>query len=185
MNYEIKIQPLEGADPQEAYEEAEIRFRNVRRLSPTDETDFRIERSQDMLERSMETMRIVTIVAFIIGFITLLGAAVGLMNIMLVSVNERTREIGTRKAMGATSRTIKQQFLFEAIVIGQLGGLGGIVLGILAGNLTSLAMDTPFVVPWLWMLLGVVVCLVVSILSGYIPAVRASRLDPIEALRYE
>jgi putative ABC transport system permease protein len=185
MNYEIKIQPLEGADPQEAYEEAEIRFRNVRRLSPTDDTDFRIERSQDMLERSMETMRIVTIVAFIIGFITLLGAAVGLMNIMLVSVNERTREIGTRKAMGATSRTIKQQFLFEAIVIGQLGGLGGIVLGILAGNLTSLAMDTPFVVPWLWMLLGVVVCLVVSILSGYIPAVRASRLDPIEALRYE
>ncbi len=185
MNYEIKIQPLEDADPDEAYEEAEIRFRNVRRLSPTDETDFRIERSQDMLERSMETMRIVTIVAFIIGFITLLGAAVGLMNIMLVSVNERTREIGTRKAMGATSRTIKQQFLFEAIVIGQLGGLGGIVLGILAGNLTSLAMKTPFMVPWLWMLLGVVVCLVVSILSGYIPAVRASRLDPIEALRYE
>ncbi|MCK9347157.1 MAG: ABC transporter permease [Bacteroidales bacterium] len=185
MNFQIKIQPLEGQNSRNAYEEAEVSFRTVRRLSPTDQTDFRIERSEDMLERSMETMRIVTIAAFIIGFITLLGAAVGLMNIMLVSVNERTREIGTRKAMGATSRIIKQQFLFEAIVIGQLGGLGGIILGILAGNLTSLGMKTPFVVPWLWMLLGVAVCFLVSILSGYIPAVRASRLDPIEALRYE
>ena len=185
MNFQIKIQPLEGQNSQDAYEEAEILFRTVRRLSPTDETDFRVDRSEDMLERSMETMRIVTIVAVIIGLITLLGAAVGLMNIMLVSVNERTREIGTRKAMGATSRIIKQQFLFEAIVIGQLGGAGGIVLGILAGNLTSLGMKMPFVIPWLWMLLGVGVCLVVSILSGYIPAVRASKLDPIEALRYE
>ncbi|MDD4919741.1 MAG: ABC transporter permease [Bacteroidales bacterium] len=185
MNFQIKIQPKEGQNTRNAYEEAEIHFRTVRRLAPTDQTDFQLDRSEDMLERSMETMRIVTIVAFIIGFITLLGAAVGLMNIMLVSVNERTREIGTRKAMGATSRIIKQQFLFEAIVIGQLGGAGGIVLGFLAGNLTSLGMKTPFVVPWLWMLLGVAICFVVSILSGYIPAVRASRLDPIEALRYE
>jgi len=185
MNFQIKIQPLEGQKSKNAFEEAEVYFRTVRRLSPSDQTDFRVERSEDMLERSMETMRIVTVAAFIIGFITLLGAAVGLMNIMLVSVNERTREIGVRKAMGATSRIIKQQFLFEAIVIGQLGGLGGIVLGILAGNLVSLGMKTPFVVPWLWMLLGVAVCFMVSILSGYIPAVRASRLDPIEALRYE
>jgi putative ABC transport system permease protein len=185
MNFQIKIQPNPGQNSRSAYEEAEIRFRTVRRLSPTDQTDFQIERSEDMLERSMETMRIVTVAAVIIGFITLLGAAVGLMNIMLVSVNERTREIGVRKAMGATSAIIKQQFLFEAIVIGQLGGVGGIVLGIFAGNLTSIGMKTSFIVPWLWMLLGVAVCFVVSILSGYIPAVRASRLDPIEALRYE
>lgn len=185
MNYEIKIQPLAGNQEQLAYEEAEVLFRNVRRLSPTDATDFQVDRSEDVLERSMKIMRIVTIVAAIIGFITLLGAAVGLMNIMLVSVNERTREIGTRKAMGATSRIIKQQFLFEAIVIGELGGLFGIILGILAGNITSLAMKTSFVVPWLWMLLGVAVCFCVGILSGYIPAVRASKLDPIEALRYE
>lgn len=185
LAFQIKIQPKAGENTRQAYEEAEIYFRNVRRLSPTDQTDFQIERSEDMLERSMETMRIVTIVAVIIGFITLLGAAVGLMNIMLVSVNERTREIGTRKAMGASSQIIKQQFLFEAIVIGQLGGLGGIVLGILAGNITSIGMKTSFIVPWLWMLLGVAVCFVVSILSGYIPAVRASKLDPIEALRYE
>jgi putative ABC transport system permease protein len=185
MNFQIKIQPNPGQNSRSAYEEAEIRFRTVRRLSPTDQTDFQIERSEDMLERSMETMRIVTVAAVIIGFITLLGAAVGLMNIMLVSVKERTREIGVRKAMGATSAIIKQQFLFEAIVIGQLGGVGGIVLGIFAGNLTSIGMKTSFIVPWLWMLLGVAVCFVVSILSGYIPAVRASRLDPIEALRYE
>lgn len=185
LNFQVKIQPNIGENTRQAYEEAEIYFRNVRRLSPTDQTDFQIERSEDMLERSMETMRIVTIVAVIIGFITLLGAAVGLMNIMLVSVNERTREIGTRKAMGASSQVIKQQFLFEAIVIGQLGGLGGIVLGILAGNLTSIGMKTAFIVPWLWMLLGVAVCFVVSILSGYLPALRASKLDPIEALRYE
>lgn len=185
MNYEIKIQPLAGSQEQVAYGEAEVLFRNVRRLSPTDATDFQVDRSEDALERSMKVMRIVTIVAAIIGFITLLGAAVGLMNIMLVSVNERTREIGTRKAMGATSRIIKQQFLFEAIVIGELGGLFGILLGILAGNITSLVMKTSFVIPWLWMLLGVAVCFCVGILSGYIPAVRASKLDPIEALRYE
>ncbi|NLA15272.1 MAG: FtsX-like permease family protein [Bacteroidales bacterium] len=185
MNFQIKVQPVPGENSQNAYEEAEIHFRTVRRLSPSDQTDFRIDRSDDMLERSMETMRIVTIAAIIIGFITLLGAAVGLMNIMLVSVNERTREIGTRKAMGASSKVIKQQFLFEAIVIGQLGGIGGILLGIFAGNLTSLGMKTAFIIPWLWMLLGVTVCFVVSILSGYIPAVRASKLDPIEALRYE
>lgn len=185
MNYEVKIQPKPGVAESEAYDQAEICFRSVRRLSPTDVTDFRLERSEDLLERSMEIMRIVTIVAAIIGFITLLGAAVGLMNIMLVSVNERTREIGTRKAMGATSRIIKQQFLMESVVIGQLGGVCGLVLGILAGNLTSLIMKTPFMIPWLWMFLGIAVCFVVGIMSGYLPAVRASKLDPIEALRYE
>jgi putative ABC transport system permease protein len=107
------------------------------------------------------------------------------MNIMLVSVKERTREIGTRKALGANSATIKQQFLFESIVIGQLGGAFGILLGVLIGNLTAMLMKSPFIIPWFWMFSGVMVCLIVSIASGYIPAVRASKLDPIEALRYE
>jgi putative ABC transport system permease protein len=107
------------------------------------------------------------------------------MNIMLVSVKERTREIGTRKALGANSKTIKQQFLFESIVIGQLGGLSGIVLGVVIGNLTAVIMKTPFIIPWIWIISGILLCLLVSVASGYIPAVRASKLDPIEALRYE
>jgi putative ABC transport system permease protein len=81
--------------------------------------------------------------------------------------------------------TIKQQFLFESIVIGQLGGISGIVLGVVIGNLTALVMKTPFIIPWLWIFSGIMVCLLVSVLSGYVPAVRASKLDPIEALRYE
>jgi len=183
--YVIGVIPNEGVDQIRAIDAAEQLFRSVRRLSPADRSDFRVTRSDATMEDVMKIMSYVTVAAFIIGIITLLGAAVGLMNIMLVSVKERTREIGTRKALGANSKTIKQQFLFESIVIGQLGGALGIILGILVGNLTAGIMKSPFIIPWLWMFFGVLVCLIVSIASGYIPAVRASRLDPIEALRYE
>lgn len=183
--YTIGVIPSEGISQQDAIDNAEQVFRSIRRLSPIDKSDFRITKSDSMMQDMMEILSVVTIAAFVIGAITLLGAAVGLMNIMLVSVKERTREIGTRKALGANSKTIKQQFLFESIVIGQLGGIIGIILGILVGNLTASIMHSPFVMPWLWMFAGVLVCLAVSIASGYIPAVRASKLDPIEALRYE
>jgi putative ABC transport system permease protein len=108
------------------------------------------------------------------------------MNIMLVSVTERTREIGTRKAIGATPRQIQWQFLLEAIAICQLGGLAGIVMGLLIGNGVArlLEIDT-FVVPWGAMLLGVTVCVIVGVAAGFYPSYKASRLDPIEALRYE
>jgi putative ABC transport system permease protein len=123
--------------------------------------------------------------ATFIGLITLLGAAIGLMNIMLVSVTERTREIGIRKAMGATKRVIRNQFLVESIVIGQLGGALGIVLGILIGNILSLLIGSAFIVPWVWIITGVILCFGVALISGIIPAQKAANLDPIESLRYE
>ena len=107
------------------------------------------------------------------------------MNIMLVSVTERTREIGVRKAMGATPSIIKGQFLMEAIVICQIGGMLGIVFGIMIGNIISFVLGGGFIVPWIWVIGGVIICVVVGILSGYYPASKASKLDPIEALRYE
>jgi len=183
--FSVGVVPQTDINQTMAIDAAEQLFRSIRRLSPADVTDFRITRSDALLEDIMKIMSYVTIAAFAIGFITLLGAAVGLMNIMLVAVKERTREIGTRKALGATSAVIKQQFLFESIIIGQLGGIFGILLGVLIGNLTALLMGASFIVPWLWIICGVLICLGVSVLSGYLPAVRASKLDPIEALRYE
>ena len=123
---------------------------------------------------------------FGVGFITLLGAAIALMNIMLVSVTERTREVGVRKALGATPLRIRQQFIIEAIVVCILGGVAGIILGILIGNLISSAIGIDaFVVPWVWMMMGLIVCVSVGLLSGYYPAYKASKLDPIESLRFE
>jgi putative ABC transport system permease protein len=117
--------------------------------------------------------------------ITLAGAVVGLMNIMLVSVTERTREIGVRKAIGAKASTIKQQFLFESVFIGQIGGITGIIMGIVIGNMVSVLLKTSFIVPWAWILLGIFLCFIVGVISGYFPAVKAARQDPIVALRYE
>ncbi|MFO7924783.1 MAG: ABC transporter permease [Bacteroidales bacterium] len=185
MNFRINVMP-EGAQLLEiAVSEAEGIFRQVRGLRPGDESDFRITKSDNLANMVIENLRYVTIAATLIGIITLFGAAVGLMNIMLVSVTERTREIGIRKALGAKSTYIKHQFLFEAVIIGQLGGFVGIFLGILIGNLVSLVTGSPFVIPWLWIISGVVLCFAVGLSSGYFPAVKASRLDPIVALRYE
>lgn len=185
QSFTINVKPREITALDVAVSEAEGVFRIVRGLSAADKSDFTIEKSDSLAKMLIENISYVSIAAILIGIITLLGAAIGLMNIMLVSVSERTREIGTRKAIGARSSTIKQQFLFETIFIGQMGGVLGIILGVIVGNIMSLITDSPFLVPWGWMFGGIAVCFVVGIISGYFPAVKASRLDPIEALRYE
>jgi putative ABC transport system permease protein len=184
-SYTISVMPSPGSSTDFAVGEAENTFRIVRKLGYADESDFDISKSDNLANMLIENIQYVTLAATIIGIITLFGAAVGLMNIMLVSVSERIREIGTRKAIGATSKIIRQQFLFESVLIGQLGGILGIILGILVGNMVSAAVGNHFFIPWLWILFGVLICFIVGILSGLLPAIKASKSDPIEALRFE
>ncbi len=160
-------------------------FRKIRKLGVKERQNFELTRSDNLSTMLIGNLSYVTIAATLIAIITLLGAAIGLMNIMLVSVTERTREIGVRKAIGATSESIRNQFLIEAVVICQLGGAFGIVLGIAIGNAVSFFFDQGFVIPWVWMILAAILCFVVGLLSGLIPAVKAAKLDPIDALRFE
>jgi putative ABC transport system permease protein len=185
MTFNITIMPVNAVNLDVMTGEAEAIFRTVRNLNPKDESDFNISKSDNIVNMLLKNIRFVTIAATIIGIITLFGAAVGLMNIMLVSVTERTREIGVRKAIGAKTQTIKYQFLFESIMIGQLGGIFGIILGILLGNLVASMMKSNFIIPWIWVITGIIVCFIVGVVSGYAPAVKAANIDPIEALRYE
>lgn len=160
-------------------------FRSVRGLTPKMVNNFDFQSSDGLSTKLISSLSFVSVAAYVIAFITLFGAAIGLMNIMLVSVKERTREIGTRKALGAKSSQILRQFLMEAIVICQLGGLGGIVLGLIVGNLVSSMIDGPMVFPWAWITLAIVLCTIVGLLAGIMPARQAAKLDPIESLRYE
>lgn len=169
----------------EAMGEAEGTFRAVRKLNTIEENNFVIDRSDSVAEKAMNSLRFLTVSATVIGLITLIGAAIGLMNIMLVSVSERTREVGLVKAIGGKSRMVSRQFLLEAIIISVLGALFGILLGVAVGNLFSIVLKTGFVVPWNWVLYGIVICTLTGLLAGLYPALKAGRLNPIEALRYE
>ena len=185
MNFSITVMPMNPVNLDILTGEAEAVFRIVRNLDPRDKSDFNVNKSDSIVALLIKNIKFVTLAATLIGIVTLFGAAVGLMNIMLVSVTERTREIGVRKAIGAKPKTIQSQFLFESILIGQLGGIFGIILGILIGNIVSSMLKSSFVIPWIWVTMGIIVCFIVGVASGYAPALKAANIDPIEALRYE
>ncbi|MEJ5964386.1 ABC transporter permease [Pedobacter immunditicola] len=165
--------------------EATAEFRNIRKLKTTAAANFEITKSDAVAQTLFENLAFIAIGGVAIGVITLIGASIGLMNIMLVSVTERTREIGVRKAIGANPSVIRKQFLIEAVVICLMGGAMGIFLGILLGNAISLMMGGSFIIPWMFIFGGFALCVAVGVISGYYPAKKASKLDPVEALRYE
>lgn len=168
-----------------AVSEATGLFRGIRKLHPTEDDNFVVEKSDKLAETFIGLLGSIQTAAAAIGIITLIGAAIGLMNIMLVAVNERTREVGLIKAIGGKRKNIRQQFLFESTIISLMGALLGIVLGIMVGNLFALFLKTGFVVPWAWVIFGIVICTLVGLGAGLWPALKASRLNPITALRYE
>lgn len=168
-----------------AQQEAEGLFRVIRKVRVGDESNFTVQQNDSLATMLLDSISVISLAALFIGVITLLGSVIGLMNIMLVSVAERTREIGINKALGARASSVKQQFLTESVLISLIGGVTGIILGILIGNLFGIIFETPFIIPWGWIIVGMSLCTLVGILSGIYPALKAARLDPIVALRYE
>lgn len=165
--------------------EANALFRGIRKLTPTEEENFIAEKSDKLAQTFIGLLSSISGASGFIGLITLISAAIALMNIMLVAVNERTREIGLIKAIGGKKKNIRQQFLFESVIISVAGAVCGIILGVLVGNIFAIVLDTGFVVPWGWILTGIIICAIFGLLAGLWPAVKAAKLNPIVALRYE
>ncbi len=185
INYSLSVLVEKKELLEAAIDQAIITMRQVRKQNPVEDSNFGIVRSDELINQILSLTSVLSVSAWIIGIITIFGSSIALMNIMLVSVTERTREIGVRKALGATKNTIAFQFFTETIVIGQLGGLLGIILGITIGSVFASFLDFQFIIPWMAIIAAVITSFFVALISGLYPAIKASRLDPIEALRYE
>lgn len=183
FSIQVKVNELKFMDG--AIGQATGTFRPIRKLTTTEEDNFAIDKSDSFVELLLRNLSLITVAAIVIGVITLLGAAVGLMNIMLVAVTERTKEIGLIKAIGGKKASVRNQFLNEAIIISLFGAAIGIFLGIALGNIVGLLLSTSFIIPWGWIIAGIIICSATGLLAGLYPAIKASRLNPIEALRYE
>lgn len=186
IDYEIKAMIGNHDMLSSAVDEAIITMRRVRKLNPVEENNFGIERSDELLKQLLSQTETLNIAAWVIGIITVFGSSIALMNIMLVSVTERTREIGVRKSLGAKKSTVALQFFTETLIISLIGGAVGIILGVLVGGVgASLAFDVAFPMPWKAIFAALSTVIIVTIVSGLYPAVKAAALDPVEALRYE
>lgn len=185
VNYQISVKVDDKRLLENAQDEAIITFRNIRSLNPIEENNFGMTRSEDLINQILSITQYLNIAAWLISIITIFGSSIALMNIMLVSVTERTREIGVRKALGAKKNTIASQFFMETLIIGQMGGILGIILGILIGMGVSSLAGFDFVTPWRAILWATGITILVAILAGSYPASKAAKQDPIESLRYE
>jgi putative ABC transport system permease protein len=185
INYTVSSMVDKKELLESAVNDATVTMRQIRKLSPVEETNFGISRSDDLANRIANITGYLSAAAWVISIITIMGSSIALMNIMIVSVTDRTREIGVRKSLGAKRNTIAWQFFMETLLIAQIGGLVGIILGMLVGYLMASLMKFGFVIPWGAILAAVITSFIVAIVSGLYPAIKASKLDPIEALRYE
>ena len=185
INYDLDVMVNNEALLNEAVDDAKMTMRRVRKLSPVEKDNFGIERSDDLRNTLLDQVAFLSVIAWVIGLLTVFGSTIALTNIMLVSVTERTREIGVRKSLGAKRSTIGWQFLTETFVISQMGGLLGLILGIGTGYLIAALLKFSFTTPWLAIIATIVTTIVVTIISGLVPALKAAKLDPVEALRYE
>ncbi|MEI6189465.1 MAG: ABC transporter permease [Chitinophagia bacterium] len=184
-SYQIGVMVNNVAELDPAIGESMEQMRKARRLIPSESENFVIDKSDKFADMFIGFLAGISGAAGAIGMITLIGAAIGLMNIMLVAVNERTREVGLIKALGGKKKDVRRQFLFESILISVLGAVFGIILGVLVGNIFSLVLHTGFVIPWMWVIIGIAICSFVGLVAGIYPAMKAAALNPIDALRYE